>query len=164
MRRAAAWAAAPHTVWTCDGLPLERMVENMYLGVVFSAVAGTTQAAFGRLQGQLFDPWDRQQFGILHECLSSALQRGMFQHSMSSAGSYACEVWGLRRLRGAATQAHEHVAQPTVHFWWQLFRICSGVVRALCAAFEHAVAREGLVLERGAVLRRPGGAAGGLAA
>lgn len=123
MRRAAAWAAAPHAVWTCDGLPLERMGENMYLGVVFPAMAGITQAAFGRLQGQLFDPWDRMQFGnyaVWHEYLSSALQRAMFQHSVSSAGTYACEVWGLRRLRGPATPSSRACGAAHGAVWWQL--------------------------------------------
>ena len=94
-RRGAAWAAVPPAAWTCGGLLLERVAEYKYLGVVFSAVAGIGQAAFTRLRGQLFASWERlrEQFGNLHDGLRFALQRAMFQQSVPSAGSYACEAW-----------------------------------------------------------------------
>ena len=131
-RRGAAWAAVPPAAWTCGGLLLERVAEYKYLGVVFSAVAGIGQAAFTRLRGQLFASWERlrEQFGNLHDGLSFALHRAMFQQSVPSAGSYACEAWGLRRLRGPAIQAREQVAQSHVQLWRRLLRVRSGVAGA----------------------------------
>ena len=86
-----------------------------------------------RLRGQLFASWERlrEQFGNLHDGLSFALQRAMFQQSVPSAGSYACEAWGLRRLRGPAIQAREQVAQSRVQLWRRLLRVRSGVAGAI---------------------------------
>ncbi len=83
-----AWAAAPHVVWTCGGLPLEGVAEYKYMGVVFSAVAGSAKAAFERLRGKQSASWDRlrQQFGNLRDGLSFALQRAMFQQSVLRQG------------------------------------------------------------------------------
>ena len=48
-----------------------------------------------------------------------------------SAGCYACEAWGLRRLRGPAIQAREQVAQSHVQLWRRLLRVRSGVAGAI---------------------------------
>ena len=66
-RRGTVWAAVLLTTWTCGDLLLERVAEYKYLSMVFSAVAGTGQAAFKCLRGQRFASWDslREQFGNL---------------------------------------------------------------------------------------------------
>ncbi len=70
-------------------LLLERVAcKYRYWGAVFSAVACTAQAAFGRLQGQLSASWDRlrQQFSSLHDGLRFTLERAMFQQLVPLAG------------------------------------------------------------------------------
>ena len=124
-----AWAAAPHAVWACSGLPLEGVAEFKYLGVVFSAVAGSAKAAFGRLRGKQSASWDRlrQQFGNLHNGLSFALQRAIFQQSVPSAGSYMLASLGPPAPAGPG----EQVAQSVVQLWRRVLRVRSGVAGAI---------------------------------
>ena len=42
-QRGMAWAA-PHAVWTCGDLPLERVAKGKFTGMVFSAIAGIAMA------------------------------------------------------------------------------------------------------------------------
>ena len=127
-------------------------------------MAGIAQAALGLLLGQLLAPWDRlhQQFGNLQDDLSPVLQRALYQQCVPSAGSCACEVWGLRRLRDPATQAREQVAQSVVQLWWQLTKFRAGVAGStVVVRVGHAVARDGLVTEHDAVEQRAGGTPAG---
>ena len=136
-RRGASWAAAPHAVWTCGGLPLECVADcksrAWYSPRWLASRRRPSGAGLQAPAGQLFVSWDRfrQQFGILQDGLSFALQRGMFQQSVPSAGSYACEALGFRRLRGPTIQACEQEAGSVVQLWRRLPRVCSGVAGAV---------------------------------
>ena len=135
-RRGTAWAAVPPVAWTCGGLLLERVAEYRYLGVVVSAVAGTGQAAFTRLRGQMFVSWDRlhEQFGNLHNGLSSRCSVPCFNSLCPRPGPMLVRS-GVSGTCGAQQSRREQVAQSHVELWRRLLRVWSGVAGAI--ALQH---------------------------
>ena len=110
--RASAAAAAAAPAWTYGGHPLQCAPDCKYLGVTFSADSGIA-ATFLPLSGKLHGAWAtlQQRFGEVHDGISLALMRALFQSAVPPAGSYACEVWGVRSLRGQAAADRRHLAQ-----------------------------------------------------
>ena len=120
-------AGAP-AQWTCGGIAIQRVQEYKYLGVLFSAKLGLA-ATFTRLRGCLNGAWVKlqKQFGVLHDGISLALMRAMCQQGSPPAGSYACELWGVRRLSGPGKKARKRLGQTHVQLWRRLLRLSKTV-------------------------------------
>lgn len=114
--------------WTCGGVMLDRVQEYKYLGIIFSARDGIA-ATFPSLHDRLNRSWHilEQHFGALNDDVSLALMRAIFQQCVPPAGSYACEVWGVRRVIGRRQRAREKVAQTHMQLWRRLLRLPQGV-------------------------------------
>ena len=97
-------------VWLCGGVPLERVAEYSYLGMKFSALHGLG-AGLAPLQGRLHASWAKLQgqFGELHDGRSVWLMRALFLAAVPPAGSYGCEVWGVRFQGQRQALAKTHV-------------------------------------------------------
>jgi len=123
---------APAPVWTCGGAPLGRVGEYKYLGVVFSAAHGLA-AGFPHLCGRLQASWARlqRQFAELGDGLSLALMRQLFMQAVPPAGSYACEVWGVRRLRGPVKTARARLESAHLQLWRRLLQLPPSVHHAI---------------------------------
>ena len=125
-------AAAAASAWTYGGHPLQCTPDCKYLGVTFSAAAGIA-ATFLPLSGKLHGAWAtlQQRFGEVHDGISLALMRALFQSAVPPAGSYACEVWGVRSLRGQADTDREHLVQTHLQLCKRLLRVPDSVAREL---------------------------------
>ena len=124
--------AAAQAEWACGGIPIQRVEEYKYLGVLFSAKLGLA-ATFKRLRGCLNGAWVKlqKQFGVLHNGVSLALMRAMFQQGIPPAGSYACELWGVRRLSGPCKMERKRLGQTHVQLWRRLLRLPKSVHREI---------------------------------
>jgi len=123
---------APAPAWTCGGAPLGQVAQYKYLGVVFSAQHGLA-AGFPHLRGRLQASWARLQlqFAELGDGLSLALMRQLFMQAVPPAGSYACEVWGIRRLCGREKQDRDHLQRAHVKLWRRLLQLPDSVASAI---------------------------------
>ena len=144
VERGEAWAEARGFVWTCGGQPLDRVQRFTYLGVQFSDAEGIA-ATFSALRGKLAAAWARLrlQLATLGDGVPLAVQRAMFQQAVPAAGSYCCEVWGMRQLAGAARTARARLAQLQVQLLRRLLRVRKSVrsdivLLELCLASPEA--------------------------
>ena len=121
---------AAGAVWTCGGAVISRVEQYKYLGILFSAKAGIG-ASFKPLCGRLWAAWAllKQRFGEVLDGLSVVLMRAMFQQAIPPAGSYACEVWGVRHLRGDPKKEREELALTHIQLWRRLLRLAPTVRR-----------------------------------
>ena len=124
--------AAAASAWTYGGHPLQCAPAYKYLGVTFSTADGVA-AAFLPLSGKLHGAWAtlQQRFGEVHDGISLALMRALFQSAVPPAESYACEVWGVRFLRGQAAAAREHLVRSHLQLYKRLLRVPDSVAREL---------------------------------
>ena len=88
-------------------------------------------AAFKSLCGRLWAAWAllKQRFAEVLDGLSVVLMRAMFQQAIPPAGSYACEVWGVRHLRGTPKEEREELALTHLQLWRCLLRLAPTVCR-----------------------------------
>ena len=102
---------------------LERVQQYKYLGIVFSATDGIA-ATFKSLHARLNGSWHTlaEHFGALNDEVSLALMRAMFQQCVPPAGSYACEVWGVRRVMASARERGRRWPRPTCSCGGAYFR------------------------------------------
>jgi hypothetical protein len=98
--------------WTCGGQPLQQVAKYKYLGVELTADAGI-EAAFPRLHQSAWAAWSvlRRQFSNLHCGTSLALQLDLYGESVPQTASYACEVWGVRRLPRRTEKDRDNLGQ-----------------------------------------------------
>jgi hypothetical protein len=85
--------------WVCGDTPLHWVQQFEYLGTVFDGVAGLN-LTFGKLHRNMWGAWVRlkQQYGKLRCSMSVSLLLRLYDACVPAAGSYGCEVWGLRPL------------------------------------------------------------------
>ena len=57
--------------------------------------------------------------------------RALFQSAIPPAGSYACEVWGIRHVRGRHKRDRDRVANTHVQLWRRLLRLPNSVHREI---------------------------------
>ena len=57
--------------------------------------------------------------------------RAMFQQGIPPAGSYACELWGVRRLSGPGKKERKRLSQTHVQLWRRLLRLPKTVHREI---------------------------------
>jgi len=113
-------------------VPLGQVARYKYLGVVFSAKDGLA-AGFPHLRGRLQASWARLQlqFAELGDGLSLALMRQLFMQAVPPAGSYACEVWGIRRLCGPVKKDRDRLKRAHVKLWRRLLQLPDSVAAAI---------------------------------
>ena len=109
---------------TCSTGELEQVDEFKYLGVLFGSATGL-HMAYEQLTRTMWGAWSllQQRYKNLR-CVSCVhLLLRLYQICVPPAGSYGCEVWGFRRLSGAAQKARQRLA--SVHL--QILRQISGI-------------------------------------
>jgi len=65
----------------------------------------------------------RRKFGRVQLGLSLQLQRALFQQAVPAAGSYASEVWGLRKLTGDARKGRARLSTLHAQFVKSLLHV-----------------------------------------
>ena len=125
-------AAAAGAAWTCGGVELERVERYKYLGAIFSTKDGIC-ATFTHVRGQLYGGWAqlKQRFRAIRYGLSLVLMRAVFQQVIPPKGSYASEVWGLRRVQGKLKTARARVSQTWVELYKRLLELPDSVRKDL---------------------------------
>jgi hypothetical protein len=129
---AAAAAAADGAAWTCGGVELRRVERYKYLGLIFSAKDGIA-ATFAPLCGRLYASWEQleERFREIEAGLSVSLMRAVFQQVVPPSGSYACEVWGLRRVQGRLKRDLADVWQAQLQLYKRLLQVPNSVSHAI---------------------------------
>lgn len=125
---AASAAAAANAAWTCGGVELERVQRYTYLGLTFSATDGIA-ATFASMCSRLETGWQQLQgrFREIADGLSVSLMRAVFQQVIPPTGSYACEVWGLRRVQGRLKTALARVRTRQLQLCKRLLHVPKSV-------------------------------------
>ena len=91
--------------WSCGGVILQCVQQYKYLGIVFDAVHGIG-SAFDKLRSKMLGSWAllRRQYGTLRCVRSVGLLLRLYNAYVPPAGSYGCEVWGLRVLPASTSR------------------------------------------------------------
>jgi len=63
--------------------------------------------------------------------VSLGLVRLLFQQAMPPAGSFACEVWGVRKLPGDCERERKSLARTHLQLWRRLLRVSNSVHREI---------------------------------
>ena len=103
--------------WSCGGVPLQWVAQYKYLGIIFDAVQGMG-LTFDRLRSRMMGSWAqlRRQCGNLQCVRSVGLLLQLYEACVPPAGSYGCEVWGLRDLPASSRKGRDALGSSHLQF------------------------------------------------
>ena len=103
--------------WSCGGVPLQWVAQYKYLGIIFDAVQGMG-LTFDRLRSRMMGSWAqlRRQYGNLQCVRSVGLLLQLYEACVPPAGSYGCEVWGLRDLPASSRKGRDALGSSHLQF------------------------------------------------
>ena len=103
--------------WSCGGVPLQWVAQYKYLGIIFDAVQGMG-LTFDRLRSRMMGSWAqlRRQYGNLQCVRSVGLLLQLYDACVPPAGSYGCEVWGLRDLPASSRKGRDALGSSHLQF------------------------------------------------
>ena len=115
-------------VWNCGGHTLSMVDSYKYLGIMLHSSLGVLNAC-SSLYSRMCHAWAvlRRKYAGLRCAVSVRLLLEVYMVCVPPAGSYACELWALRRLPREQKDDRDNLASYHIH----VLRAISGIRKSI---------------------------------